>query len=171
MCQQPFGEPVVGQVIPQRGAGVGDTLLDVGTVVAHFCPRRAGAEPIDQDRNCRAGDLVKPAACRGPFERNPPNLQAGLVRVTLDKHYRETLDQPVGILGDITPRVAAKTKKGREKLVAWLKFLENQSARDRERDDPMRLYDFSWMWTERSVVPISDAENLTKPPAPIVNNH
>ena len=41
------------------------------TVVAHFCTQRAGAEPIDQDRNGRAGDLVKPVACRGPFERNP----------------------------------------------------------------------------------------------------
>ena len=87
----------------------------------------------------------------GPSNEIPPDLQAELVRVTLDKHYRETLDQPVGMLGDITPRVAAKTKKGREKLVAWLKFLENQSARDRDRDDPMRLYDFSWMWTELGI--------------------
>jgi hypothetical protein len=87
----------------------------------------------------------------GPSNEIPPDLQAELVRVTLDKHYRETLDHPVGMLGDITPRVAAQTKKGREKLVAWLKFLENQSARDRDRDDPMRLYDFSWMWTELGI--------------------
>ena len=87
----------------------------------------------------------------GPSNEIPPDLRAELVRVTLDKHYRETLDQPVGMLGDITPRVAAQTKKGREKLVAWLKFLENQSARDRDRDDPMRLYDFSWMWTELGI--------------------
>ena len=87
----------------------------------------------------------------GPSNEIPPDLRAEIVRVTLDKHYRETLDQPVGMLGDITPRVAAKTKKGREKLVAWLKFLENQSARDRDRDDPMRLYDFSWMWTELGI--------------------
>ena len=87
----------------------------------------------------------------GPSNEIPPDLQTELVRVTLDKHYRETLDQPVGMLGDITPRVAAKTKKGREKLAAWLKFLENQSARDRDRDDPMRLYDFSWMWTELEI--------------------
>ena len=87
----------------------------------------------------------------GPSNEIPPDLQTELVRVTLDKHYRETLDQPVGMLGDITPRVAAQTKKGREKLVAWLKFLENQSARDRDRGDPMRLYDFSWMWTELGI--------------------
>jgi hypothetical protein len=87
----------------------------------------------------------------GPSDEIPPELRTELVRVTLDKHYRETLDQPVGMLGDITPRVAAKTKKGREKLVAWLKFLENHSARDRDRDDPMRLYDFSWMWTELGI--------------------
>jgi len=32
------------------------------------------------------------------------------------------------MLGDIAPRAAAKTKRGREKLVAWLKFLEIRPA-------------------------------------------
>jgi hypothetical protein len=86
-----------------------------------------------------------------PSEEIPPEVQADLVRVTLDKHYRETLDQPVGMLGDITPRATAKTKKGREKLVAWLKFLENQTGRHRADGDPLGSYDFTWMWAELGV--------------------
>ena len=95
-------------------------------------------------------------ASRAPHAMNPPNeipqdVQTELVRVTLDRHYRETLDHPVAMLGDITPRAAAKTKKGREKLVAWLKFLENQTGRGRDTTDPMKSYDFTWMWTELGV--------------------
>jgi hypothetical protein len=86
-----------------------------------------------------------------PSNEIPPDVQAELVRVTLDKHYRETLDQPVGMLDDITPRAAAKTKKGREKLVAWLKLLENQTGRHRGSGDLMGPYDFTWMWAELGV--------------------
>ena len=86
-----------------------------------------------------------------PSAEIPPDVQAELVRVTLDKHYRETLDEPVGALGNLTPRAAAKTKKGREKLVAWLKSLENQTARNRETGDPMGSYDFTWLWAELGV--------------------
>jgi hypothetical protein len=78
-------------------------------------------------------------------------VQAEIIRVTLDKHYRETLDQPVGMLGGVTPRAAAKTKKGRERLVAWLKLLENQTARHRGVGDPMGSYNLSWMWDELGV--------------------
>ena len=42
----------------------------------------------------------------------------------MDRHYRETLDQPVGALNEQTPREAAKTPKGRRMLVDWLKFIE-----------------------------------------------
>ena len=51
----------------------------------------------------------------------------------LAERMRLTLDQPVGMLGGITPRAAAKTQNGREKLVNWLKFLENQRPPSRRR--------------------------------------
>jgi hypothetical protein len=86
-----------------------------------------------------------------PSSEIPPDVQAEVVRVALDKHYRQILDQPVSMLGDITPRTAAKTKKGREKLVAWLKFLENQTKYHRGVDDPLGSYDFTWMWAELGV--------------------
>ena len=86
-----------------------------------------------------------------PSNEIPPDVQAEVMRVALDKHYRQILDQPVGMLGDITPRAAAKMKKGREKLVVWLKFLENQTKRRHSTDDPLGSYDFAWMWVELGV--------------------
>ena len=68
----------------------------------------------------------------------------------LDEHYRATLDQPIGMLGNVTPRAAVKTKKGREKVVEWLKHLEIGSA-GRADQDPMATYDFGWMLRELKV--------------------
>lgn len=52
------------------------------------------------------------------------------------------------MLGDISPREAAGTETGREKLVAWLKHLENRSANQDDLADPMSTYDFGRMWRE-----------------------
>jgi hypothetical protein len=48
------------------------------------------------------------------------------------------------------PRKAVKTVKGRKKVIAWLKMLENQSAQPRP-EDPMGAYDFTWLWRELGV--------------------
>jgi len=40
---------------------------------------------------------------------------------------------------------AVKTAKGREKVIAWLKMLENHSAK-MPKDDPLATYDFTWLW-------------------------
>jgi hypothetical protein len=54
------------------------------------------------------------------------------------------------MLGDVSPRKAAKTKKGREKLVAWLKLIENSNA-GQDPGSPMAAYDFGWMWEELGI--------------------
>lgn len=64
---------------------------------------------------------------------------------------RETLDQPVGMLGNKTPRQAAKSAAGRQKVAEWLKYLENQSSRQPDPADPMGTYSFEWMWAELGV--------------------
>lgn len=74
-----------------------------------------------------------------------------IVRAAMDSHYRAQLDLPIPALGNISPRHAARSKKGRDKLVAWLKLLENQSA-EHDADDPMAGYDFTWMWLELGVL-------------------
>jgi hypothetical protein len=53
-------------------------------------------------------------------------------------------------LGNISPRRAARSAKGREKLVAWLKLLENHTARH-ALADPMASYDLSRIWRELDI--------------------
>jgi hypothetical protein len=78
----------------------------------------------------------------------PEDEQFAIVHEFLDRHYREVLDQPVPMLGDETPRAAARTDSGRLKLADWLKMMENQTAKS---DDAMGSYDFSWVWTELGI--------------------
>ena len=46
------------------------------------------------------------------------------VRQVLDRQYRAILDEPMPMLDNLSPREAAGSKEGCEKLVAWLKYLE-----------------------------------------------
>ncbi|UXU75654.1 MULTISPECIES: DUF2384 domain-containing protein [unclassified Paracoccus (in: a-proteobacteria)] len=76
----------------------------------------------------------------------PPEIARHLMRDHLDKHYRETLDAPIPALGGKSPRQAVRTSAGREKVIDWLKMLENRSAGHGE--GPISEYDFGWMWVE-----------------------
>ena len=73
-----------------------------------------------------------------------------MISRALHDHYRRILDEPIPALGNRSPRSAATTPKGREKVVAWLKRLENHGARHAS-DDPMAGFDFGWMWRELGV--------------------
>lgn len=81
----------------------------------------------------------------------PPELAEQIVHQFMDRQYRETLDQPVGMLGNKTPRQAAKSSAGRQKVADWLKHLENRSAQQPDPADPMATYSFEWMWTELGI--------------------
>jgi hypothetical protein len=81
----------------------------------------------------------------------PPEIAEQVVHQFMDRQYRETLDQPVGMLGNTTPRQAAKSTAGRKKVAEWLKYLENQSSRQLNPADPMATYSFEWMWHELGV--------------------
>lgn len=82
--------------------------------------------------------------------RLPPDEERSIVHQALTDHYRNTLDEPIPALGNQTPRKAVNTAKGRKKVIAWLKMLENQSAQQRP-EDPMAAYDFTWLWRELGV--------------------
>lgn len=89
-----------------------------------------------------------------PAEPTPavdPEIATPLVHAMLDRQYRATLDEPVGMLGNITPRAAARTVAGRERLSAWLKHLENRSGNQPDPNDPMATYDFTWIWRETGI--------------------
>ncbi|MEH2622998.1 hypothetical protein V1292_001053 [Bradyrhizobium sp. AZCC 1719] len=74
-----------------------------------------------------------------------------IIHETMDRHYRETLDQPVPALGNKSPRAAVKTKSGRAKVVDWLKMMENRTAKAGESNPAMASYSFDWMWAELGV--------------------
>lgn len=67
----------------------------------------------------------------------------------LARHYRDVLSQPLPMLDGKTPRQAARTKRGRERVAEWLKYLENQSAR--QPDTEGLDLDFGWMWEELKI--------------------
>jgi hypothetical protein len=69
----------------------------------------------------------------------------------MDRYYTNLLDERVPMLGNMTPRRAATSAKGREKLVTWLKFLENGTARHGS-ESTMAHYDVTWLWQELGVL-------------------
>lgn len=76
----------------------------------------------------------------------PPQIARQITHDYLDKHYRETLGAPVPALGGKSPRQAVRSAVGREKVLEWLKLIENRSAQ--HDDAAISEYDFGWMWTE-----------------------
>jgi hypothetical protein len=79
-----------------------------------------------------------------------PDEERAVLQANLDRYYMNLLDEPVPMLGNMTPRRAAKSAKGREKLMTWLKLLENGAARHAS-NSPMAGYDLRWMWNELGI--------------------
>lgn len=50
------------------------------------------------------------------------------------------------MLGNRTPRDAARSARGRRDLTVWLKHLENRSRHAPAPTDPLATYDFTWLW-------------------------
>ena len=80
----------------------------------------------------------------------PPEEKQRIIHENLDRHYRKQLDEPIPVLGNVTPRQAAKDAESREKLIAWLKRLENHLSQH-EPTEPMAGYDVAWLWEELGV--------------------
>jgi hypothetical protein len=147
------GELVLGNVEIVEGAVVLTTnsrpRSERGTAILTAClgdlvrPPLTGIQTADQAMAESAGEPPAPSGLS-------PEDEARIVRDTLDAHYRETLDLPIKMLGGISPRAAVRTAKGKEKVAAWLKHLENQSHRNPH--EAMASYDFSWMWQELGVL-------------------
>lgn len=78
----------------------------------------------------------------------PPDEAAAILHQFFMAHYRRQLDEPIPALGNISPRQAVKTAKGREDVVAWLKYLENGTA---HQAGAAAGFDFSWLWCELGV--------------------
>ena len=72
-----------------------------------------------------------------------------IVGEMMDRQYRQVLDEPVPALDNKTPRQMARTKAGRAKVVEWLKYIENMTAKS--GNGQMAGYSFAWMWDELGV--------------------
>ena len=90
------------------------------------------------------------ADAASPNHRMSAEEEAAAIADALENHYRATLDEPVPVLGGLTPRAAAKSKAGQRKLVDWLKYLENQTAKA-AIGGATASYDFGWMWDELGI--------------------
>ena len=106
----------------QLGDSVGQPL----TVHENLADKMANAEPMDDNR-----DLSQTEAGQA------------LIKQHMDQHYRQTLDEPIPMLSDKTPRECAADPALHKAVVQWLKYIENQSAHA-----PSPGYDFSWIWEE-----------------------
>ena len=84
-----------------------------------------------------------------------PEIAAELIQNTLDQHYRRTLDEPIPALDNKTPRQCSRSKKGREKVIEWLKHLENNELR-RATGQGQAPYDSRWMWEELNLARYRD---------------
>jgi hypothetical protein len=155
---------------------IGTTMEDGSTVVATIELKRGelilGANSIERAEAARLtfeaalGQLVgEPSlekqtpselmATRGGKEPTrsvdlSPDEEKAIVHASLDHMYRQQLDEPIPMLGDVSPRNAVKSKAGREKVVAWLKRLENHMAH-MPPDDPMASYETLWLWEDLGV--------------------
>ena len=108
-------------------------------------------EPLIEARTVAQLMASRPRGKSKPLSSGlSPDEERAVIQESLDRHYMNLLDEPVPMLGNITPRRAAKSAKGREKLVAWLKFLENGAARHGS-GSPMAELDLTWMWEELGV--------------------
>jgi len=109
------------------------------------------AEPLTEIQTLEQMQAAPPRRTSGSEKSVPPEIQAELVHDMLNRQYRSLIDEPVPMLGDISPRAASKTARGRKILVVWLKHLENHSRRAEDQNDPMATYDFTWLWRELKV--------------------
>jgi hypothetical protein len=136
---------------PQATDALFDGLLQM------FGKKNAKKLPAIKDEELQAAASMLMMAERPAREKEdpaseiPPEIAEQAVHQFMDRQYRETLEQPVGMLGNKTPRQAAKSAAGRQKIAEWLKYLENQSLRQPDQADPVATYSFEWMWAELGV--------------------
>jgi uncharacterized protein (DUF2384 family) len=125
----------------QRGQGILEALLHglVGPALSKLqTPEQLMAENKSHQQNDSDRELT---------DTIDPEIAAEVIHNTLDQHYRQCLDEPIPALDDKTPRQCARSNKGREKVIEWLKHLENNELR-RAASEGQTPYDSRWMWDE-----------------------
>jgi len=125
----------------QRGQDVLETLL-LGLVGPALSKLQTPEQLMAENERNQQGD-----GDRELTDTIDPEIAAEVIHNMLDQHYRQCLDEPIPMLGDKTPRQCAKSKAGRERVIEWLKHLENNELR-RATGQGQAPYDSRWMWEE-----------------------
>jgi hypothetical protein len=103
-------------------------------------------QTLDQAMSTRLNSPTPPELSLTKEERRT------IIHQSLDRHYRDMLDQPAPILGNKSPCAAVRTAKGRAEVVDWLKMLENHAASSAGQNEAMATYDFTWLWEELGLI-------------------
>lgn len=151
------GETVLGSIEIEEAAVVLSTnsreRAELGEAMIGDALRELVGKPARQERTIEEMRADKRA---GGDDTNaspqvPPEVAKAIIHSHLDKHYRDTLDQPLPVLGNVSPREAVRSARGRAKVVDWLKDMENHAAKAGEGNAPLASYDFRWIWRELGV--------------------
>lgn len=125
----------------QLGKEVLEALLQ-GLIGPALSKLQTPEQLMAEDKSRQQGDSDRETA-----DSIDPEIAADIIQNTLDQHYRQCLDEPIPALDNKTPRQCARSKKGREKVIEWLKYLENNELRRATREG-QTPYDSRWMWDE-----------------------
>jgi hypothetical protein len=94
---------------------------------------------LDDDKRCFRDTPKIPGA-----EEALSTWSPGLARGRLKKEC-------TWAIGNVPPREAVSTVAGREKVIGWVKYLENFESR-RAHIKGTQPYDFTWVWHELGVL-------------------
>ena len=125
----------------QRGQDVLETLLH-GLVGPALSKLQTPEQLMAEKESHQQGD-----SDQEPTDTIDPEIAAEVIHNMLDQHYHQCLDEPIPALDNKTPRQCARSKKGHEKVIEWLKHLENNELRRATRQG-QTPYDSRWMWDE-----------------------
>ena len=125
--------------VNSRGRGKRGKALLGGVLTGMVREPFIETQTIEQMMSSRRGVQAKVSSGLSPED------ERAFIHKSLDDHYETMLNEPIPSLGNTTPVETVKTAEGREKVIAWLKILENHSARMPE-ETPIATYDFKWLW-------------------------
>jgi hypothetical protein len=106
------------------------------------------SKPLVEMQTLDQAMSARPKSPTQPELSLPEEERRTIIHQSLDRHYRDMLDQPAPILGNKSPRAAVRTAKGRAEVIDWLKMLENHAANSAGQNEAMATYDFTWLWEE-----------------------
>ncbi len=125
----------------QRGQGILEALLH-GLLGPALSKLQTLEQLMAENKTHQQGD-----GNLEPSDSIDPEMAAEIIDHALDQHYRQCLDEPIPALDNKTPRQCARSKKGREIVIEWLKHLENNELR-RAASQGQEPYNSRWIWDE-----------------------